>query len=55
MIMLMLMMLINIMIIMMLWMMMIVIIMATWYKLTFSLNVNVKLFKVCFKSVYLFI
>ena len=51
-IMIMLMMMMLIMIMMMLLMTMMVIIMVTWYKLTFSVNVNLKLSNVCFKSVY---
>ena len=51
-IMIMLMMMMLIMIMMMLLMMMMVIIMVPWYKLTFSVNVNLNLPNVCFKSVY---
>ena len=50
--MIMLMMMMLIMIMMMLLMTMMVIIMVTWYKLTFSVNVNLKLSNVRFKSVY---
>ena len=50
--MIMLMMMMLIMIMMMLLMMMMVMIMVTWYKLTFSLSVNLNLSNVCFKSVY---
>ena len=46
------MMMMLIMIMMMLLMMMMVIIMVPWYKLTFSVNVNLNLPNVCFKSVY---
>ena len=37
---------------MLLMMMMMVIIMVPWYKLTFSVNVNLNLPNVCFKSAY---